>query len=996
MSNFQLNVKINGADQSVKTIGEVESALKATKEELKGVEVGSEAFEELSRQARLLQNELKESFKEATNFDKSLGQLTGSVARLGSSVAAGFAITTTAFQIFGKETEELSQAQIKAQQALTIAFSATTLATNAAKLAGDVKLVTDRLQLGITSLLTSAIGKETVAKSAAAAATGTATVAQRALNAAMSANPILLLVGALGLLVGALVAFSSDTEKATEVKRDFNEELDRSAKLIDAEIKKQRDLERLRGRIREAEAKTEAERLRIRRETQTTLDELDEQAIQKQIENNEKRLREEIKINELSIGFARANLERASELQDFNVDKFVSAEERRKVAIQDSFRAGRISIEEYIQQLGLLNDVNDKNIDEETIAQRKRVRDLIDQNKILTGQLQVANQTRVDNQKLSDLEIERAERESFRKRVDQTNAFKQDQLNAIQKRNDEIKKVERELQDFLVGRISEGLVDFNKDLEGNIELITKSAETFALVNTEAGKVLKTVEELTDAERENARVITVNNDDIIKGFDERIAQLEILRQRQTDDAEENFKREIETFRKQEEARKDANGKRVVSDAQINDAIAAQTEKFNAEQELRAQNFSIKIEAIVQQRADKIAEIEEILQQEIAFGDNSTNDNRARLILESIEDEIRFSQRRIDNERRVNLDLIRERQASEAKKREFLQKSLIEEEQIQLTLALKSVQGTEEQKARQREELVKASNQRIARINDEFRSQEASAEIQNQREILDAQLARVNEYANAIFSVLNQIVALASAIEEGNRIALQNQLNDIRDSYQEQENVVTEAYNAELAALNERYQSGQLSQEQYNEAVKGLNEKLAEDTIELENEKREIELDLKEKAFNDEKKLKIASAIIAGLQGALQAFTTAFQLGPIAGPIVGGILSALVATTTAVQVANIKKTKFDRGAPQATPKLGTVSGGASGANAIQNLASGGGLTQFSPDLVNPGGGSGGSSGGADTSDRGAQRVFVLESDITKTQNRVSVAEASATFG
>jgi hypothetical protein len=996
MSNFQLNVKINGAEQSVKTIGEVESALKATKEELKGVEVGSEAFEELAKQARLLQDELKGSFKEATNFDVSLGKLTESVTRLGSSVAAGFAITTTAFQIFGKETEELSQAQVKAQQALTIAFSATTLATNAAKLAGDVKLVTDRLQLGITNLLTGAIGKETVAKASAAVATGTATVAQRALNAAMMANPILLLVGALGLLVGALVAFSSDTEKATEVKRDFNEELDRSAKLIDAEIKKQRDLERLRGRIREAEAKTEAERLRIRRETQTTLDELDEQAIQKQIENNEKRLREEIKFNELSIGFARANLERASELQDFNVDKFVTAEERRKVAIQDSFRAGRISIEEYIQQLGLLNDVNDKNIDEETIAQRKRVRDIIDQNKILTGQLQVANQTRVDNQKLSDLEIERAERESFRKRVDQTNAFKQDQLSAIQKRNDEIKKVERELQDFLVGRISEGLVDFNKDLEGNIELITKSAETFALVNTEAGKVLKTVEELTDAERENARVITVNNDDIIKGFDERIAQLEILRQRQTDDAEENFKREIETFRKQEEARKDANGKRVVSDSQINAAIAAQTEKFNTEQELRAQNFSIKIEAIVQQRADKIAEIEEILQQEIAFGDNSTNDNRSRLILESIEDEIRFSQRRIDNERRVNLDLIRERQASEAKKREFLEKSLIEEEQIQLTLALKSVQGTEEQKARQREELVKASNQRIARINDEFRSQEASAEIQNQREILDAQLARVNEYANAIFSVLNQIVALASAIEEGNRIALQNQLNDIRDSYQEQENVVTEAYNAELAALNERYQSGQLSQEQYNESVKGLNEKLAEDTIELENEKREIELDLKEKAFNDEKKLKIASAIIAGLQGALQAFTTAFQLGPIAGPIVGGILSALVATTTAVQVANIKKTKFDRGAPQATPKLGTVSGGSSGANAIQNLASGGGLTQFSPDLVNPGGGSGGS-GGADTSDRGfSQRVYVLESDITRTQNRVSVAESSATFG
>ena len=996
MSNFQLNVKINGAEQSVKTIGEVEAALKATRQELKGVEVGSEAFEELSRQARLLQNELKESFKEATNFDKSLGQLTQSVARLGSSVAAGFAISTTAFQIFGKETEELSQAQIKAQQALTLAFSATTLATNAAKLSGDLKLVSDRLQLGITNLLTGAIGKETVAKASAAAATGTATVAQRALNAAMAANPILLLVGALGLLVGALVAFSGESETATVAKRDFNEEIDRSAKLIQAEIKVQKDLERLRGRIAEAQAKTEKERLEARQKTQKVLDELDEQSIQKQISDNNKKLLEQIKFEQLSISFARANIEKANSLQDFNADRFITAEDRRKVALQDSFNAGKIAIEEYIQQLGILDRVNNKSVDEEAVAQRKRIQDLLDQNKILNGQLIVANKTKVDNEKLSNLEIERAEKQSYQKRIEQTNAFKQDQLNAIQKRNDEIKKVERELEDFLIGRISEGLVDFNQDLEGTIQLITRSAETFALVNTEAGKVLKTVDELTEAEKENARIITVNNEDIIKGFDERIVQLTFLRDRQLQDSEEAFKRDIENFRRTEAARKDANGRRLISDAQINAAIAEQTEKFNQEQELRAQNFSIKIEAITQQRADKIAEIEEILQQEIAFGDNSTNDNRARLLLESIEDEIRFSQRRIDNERRVNIELIKERQEAEAKKREFLRKSLIEEEQIELTLALKSVQGTEEQKARQREELVKASNDRIRRINAEFRSQEAAAEIQNQKEVLDAQLARVNEYATAIFAVLNQIVSLANAIQEGNKIALDNQLNDIRDSYAEQQNVVTEAYNAELAALNARFQAGQLSQQEYNEAVKGLNEKLAEDSLELENEKREIELDLKEKAFNDEKKLKIASAIIAGLQGALQAFTTAFQLGPIAGPIVGGILSSLVAATTAVQVANIKKTKFDRGAPQATPKLGTVSGSA-GTNTIQNLASSGGLTQFSPDLVNNGGG--GNSGQDSTGNRQGSndmRVYVLESDITRTQNRVSVAESSATFG
>lgn len=1035
MSTFQLNVKINGAEQTVKTIGDVESALKATKDELKGLEIGSEAFQELTLQARLLQDELKGSFKEATNFDVSLGKLSESVTRLGSSVAAGFAISTTAFQLFGKETEELSQAQIKAQQALTLAFSATTLATNAAKLSGDLKLVTDRLQVGITNLLTTALGRETLAKSASAVATGTATVAQRALNLAMSANPVLLLVGALGLLVGALVTFSSsskDSEQQTKNNEaalaSLNEETNRALELKREEISRERELINLKGRLLETDAKTESERLKIRQKTFEDLLETQRKELAAIESSNLQKLVADQKFNvDFLLQNALFRVQRERELQD-RIDTSLTEEDRFYARLKESYDKNEIDfvtlLERKLQFERQYNKERGIVLDEETTkansALSKQISDIRKTQanrkqleKTSAGELELIQKQITAAEKREGEERLKSQRENIKKRKEELEAFNQDQITAIQKRNDELKKIEREFQDFLIDRISEGFTNIVRGLDETGEAtleVTRNIQTLnsvtTLLNQEFSKlpesfdtkdIIDAYANLTEAEKTLLSNIQTGTDDIIKSFDERIVQLEFLGKRQREDAEETFRRDIENFRKTEAARTDANGKRVVSDEQINAAIAEQTERFNTEQELRTQTFNEKIESITQQRADKILEIEEILQQEIAFGDNSTNDNKSRLLLEAIEEEIQFSQRRLNNERRINIELIKERQQAEAKKRQFLRDSLLEEARIELELSLKSVQGTEEQKGRQRLALIKLYNDRVAKLNKDFREGEADAEEKNQQEILDAQLAKINLYADAIFSVLNQIVALASAIEEGNRISLENQLNDIRDSYAEQQNVITESYNAELEALNQRFQSGQISQEAYNESVKGLNERLAEDSIELENEKREIELDLKEKAFNDEKKLKIASAIIAGLQGALQAFTTAFQLGPIAGPIVGGILSALVATTTAVQVANIRKTKFDRGAPAATPKLGTVSGGASGANAIQNLASSGGLTQFNPDLVNNGGGGGGGNDTDNSGNRqGDMRVYVLESDITGAQNRVSVAESSATFG
>ena len=132
------------------------------------------------------------------------------------------------------------------------------------------------------------------------------------------------------------------------------------------------------------------------------------------------------------------------------------------------------------------------------------------------------------------------------------------------------------------------------------------------------------------------------------------------------------------------------------------------------------------------------------------------------------------------------------------------------------------------------------------------------------------------------------------------------------------------------------------------------------------------------------------------GALQAFTGAMQLGPIAGPIVGGILAGLVVATTAVTVSNISKQKFDGGTPEITPintdvNLGDTSGGTTAAAA-------GGFTSFNPGLTgnNTPGGTTTTGGGGTGTTTPALRVYVVDQDITNSQNSTRTIISNATFG
>jgi hypothetical protein len=141
----------------------------------------------------------------------------------------------------------------------------------------------------------------------------------------------------------------------------------------------------------------------------------------------------------------------------------------------------------------------------------------------------------------------------------------------------------------------------------------------------------------------------------------------------------------------------------------------------------------------------------------------------------------------------------------------------------------------------------------------------------------------------------------------------------------------------------------------------------------------------KQFKVNKALQLGMAVIDGFK----AITTSLSQSPIAiGPVPNpaGIASlAFAAITTATNIAKIAASKFEASTPGAPPPTPDVGGGGGEGEAA--------AASFSPtQFFGLGQGGPQSGGGAN----GATRVYVTETDITSTQNRVRVIEDRAVIG
>jgi len=176
-------LKVNGVDQAVSSIDELDGAIEQLETTLKSATFGTEEFKKLQAElikAKSAKEDLDKSL-EGRGAEKRLQGLVGVAESLGGA----FAIASQASALFGKENEEIAKAEAKAQQALAVVMG--------------VRAIKE-------GLLNSALERKIILEKASAAGTIALNAINKAFNITLSLNPIGLIVTALGLLVVGVMA----------------------------------------------------------------------------------------------------------------------------------------------------------------------------------------------------------------------------------------------------------------------------------------------------------------------------------------------------------------------------------------------------------------------------------------------------------------------------------------------------------------------------------------------------------------------------------------------------------------------------------------------------------------------------------------------------------------------------------------------------------------------------------------------------------------------
>lgn len=268
-AQFQAGFKASGKslEEYIKTIGKYKIAAADTSKVVSGVLVNSQSKfnavlvtnttaveanidaqaslrQELKRlQAQIAQSILngdtmsdqyQELVQRAGDVKDAMGDAGEAIARAGSDtramdnvidlaqgITAGFAIVQGAAALFGEENEELQKTLLKVNAAMSILNGLQAIQDLLRK--EHIKTLLNTIRAQTVSNAQTAI--EAGLKSRNIIVTKLATAAQWLLNAAMTANPVGLLVVGVAALTAALFAFSRSADDAAESQEKFNDSL---------------------------------------------------------------------------------------------------------------------------------------------------------------------------------------------------------------------------------------------------------------------------------------------------------------------------------------------------------------------------------------------------------------------------------------------------------------------------------------------------------------------------------------------------------------------------------------------------------------------------------------------------------------------------------------------------------------------------------------------------------------------------------------------------
>ena len=244
MANNKIIAKfqLDGVDKATNNIGELERSLEQARQEIKGVEIGSDAFEELARKIQTSESRVKTLNKQMEGLEPQ--QKAEAFLKMGEGIAGGFAAAQGAMSLLNIESENLEKLQVKVQSAIAIAMGVRMMAEGALNIAIAKRIVTEKLGIVTTQLYDKV--------------TKVASVSTKSFARALAGLGIGVIVGFVTTLVTKLQSLSKEKSKnAREVKNlkreyedyqtaleDSNRELDIQLGYLVAMAKAQNDNEK--------------------------------------------------------------------------------------------------------------------------------------------------------------------------------------------------------------------------------------------------------------------------------------------------------------------------------------------------------------------------------------------------------------------------------------------------------------------------------------------------------------------------------------------------------------------------------------------------------------------------------------------------------------------------------------------------------------------------------------------------------------------------------
>lgn len=1130
MAEFELNVKINGVEQSVSTIGALEQALADTNAQLSKVEEGSKEFKFLQNQAGNLDRVLKAVTTDAADFSKQIKSVDNSAKQLNTT----FNSTVQSVNEIGNSSDdvkklndnmkttastsaslrqELRQVTLELQNLEPGSAQFQTLSSRAGELrdqiadtnavinatAGNVterfgRALTSATQIGVAGFqamagaqalfgsenealnetlvkltallnLTQAIetfgglgdkiteiragmGLLSTATATQTVVTEGATVATGALNVAMRALPIFLIIGGLSALGAAIYNYTSRSKEAKREEEDRKKKQDALAKaqteMAKTVSKESGEFTNLVYQLKLSNAGSEKRIELISKLNSTygtTLKNLKDEAM------FQDQLNASIKEYE-NLQYNRFKLQKNAEYLDQQREKRLKAESEEAKLLrkfeQDRLKAGQ-TITRYNEALMTTEQITLK-ADESLKSYRDRNQffnaDLLAQEKALRAATNATEELQKRRQQL--LGIDTKLTDNGKKYGDQqkennkttvvSNKLAKDQTALAQYLND-LTREAISLKDQEAKTKTSATRDIVDDIELEKEIALRSLKERydAAIKTdkeefkEKRKSKKEDVAITDAyNKEKARLEALYLTKVQQGRDQDKVNNQkliddLLFQNETLNSEilfgdENVEDQKDQLRQREYAMeiKALEDKLALNNLDYEDYKKLQDQKLILQGQYAAKELSIQEKVAAAARDRDIANFiklqESLLNVQITENKKKEGEDesafQARLALEG-----EYQVKRLDG------TIVGIKQGNEFEKQSYeniiKQKTNLNEKYASDVTQLTNDYVTTNSKT-QEDADKKLLEKRLTLLNQYFSEASkalqifGSSQIGGFASVITASLDGIQEYfklvdkdftntadkisayATAISGLLNGII---SAFQQQNQAQLDAELNALQAQTDKRRDELTTRYNEEVALQKKQYEDGLISEEQYRSAVDSINNIYNNNIREQDNQLAKDKRARQEKAFKQEKGLKIAQTIIAGLQGAVQAFTGALELGFPAGPIVGGILAAAVGTLTGINVNQIKKTELaGTTVPQSTTNLSSSSSSSSAGSALSQA--GGGFTSFTSQAT------GAPSNTLTTTGFGAgsniTKVVVVESDITAAQNRVKVLENNSTFG